>query len=102
AGRLPFGNGTFDAVVTGNFYGHLFDAERRRFAAEARRVASALVVVDAAGRPDVRPEEIQERTLNDGTRWTVYKRFFSPAGLLVELGGGRVLHSGRWFVAVAA
>jgi hypothetical protein len=59
-------------------------------------------VVDAAVRADVRPDEIQERTLNEGTRWTVYKRFFTPAGLLVELGGGRILHNGRWFVAVAA
>jgi demethylmenaquinone methyltransferase/2-methoxy-6-polyprenyl-1,4-benzoquinol methylase len=102
AGRLPFTDSVFDAVVTGNFYGHLFDAERRRFVAEARRVARTLVVVDAAVRADVRSEEIQERTLNDGTGWTVYKRFFTPAGLLVELGGGRILHSGHWFVAVAA
>jgi demethylmenaquinone methyltransferase/2-methoxy-6-polyprenyl-1,4-benzoquinol methylase len=101
AGRLPFVDGAFDAVVAGNFYGHLFDAERRRFVAEARRVAPVLVVVDAAVRADARPEEIQERILNDGSRWTVYKRFFTPAGLVVELGGGRILHSGRWFVAVA-
>jgi hypothetical protein len=32
---------------------------------------------------------------------TVYKRFFSGTELIAELGGGRVLHEGRWFVVVA-
>ncbi len=40
--------------------------------------------------------------LNDGSRWRVYKRFFTAEALASELGGGRVLHEGRWFVAVAA
>ena len=35
---------------------------------------------------DVEPEEWQERVLNDGSRWTVYKRYFTPDGLL---GGAR-------------
>jgi ubiquinone/menaquinone biosynthesis C-methylase UbiE len=99
---LPFPDGAFERVVTMNFYGHLDRADRERFLAEARRVAPALIVVDAALREDVKPEEWQERVLNDGSRWTVYKRYFTPDGLLAELGGGRVLHAGRWFVAVAA
>jgi hypothetical protein len=40
--------------------------------------------------------------LNDGSRHTVYKRFFAPEELAAELGGGQVLHAGRWFVVVAA
>jgi hypothetical protein len=30
----------------------------------------------------------------------VYKRYFTGAGLAEELGGGEVLHAGRWFVLV--
>ena len=29
-------------------------------------------------REDVDPEERQERILNDGSRWEVYKRYFTP------------------------
>ena len=99
---LPFDDGAFDRVFTGHFYGHLLEGERERFLAEARRVAPELVVLDSALRDDVEPEEWQERKLNDGSRHRVYKRFFTPEGLLEELGGGRVLHTGRWFVMVAA
>ncbi len=38
--------------------------------------------------------------LNDGSTWEVYKRYFTAAGLAEELGGGEMLHEGRWFVAV--
>ena len=67
-----------------------------------RRVAPELVVVDSALRDDVEPVEWQERILNDGSRWQVYKRYFRPEELVEELGGGDVLHAGRWFVAVRA
>jgi ubiquinone/menaquinone biosynthesis C-methylase UbiE len=99
---LPFPDASFERVFTANFYGHLEADDRTRFLEEAHRVASELVVVDAALREDSRPEEWQERVLSDGSRWTVYKRFFTPEGLSEELGGGRVVHAGRWFVAVAA
>ena len=59
-------------------------------------MAGSLVVLDAAGDA----EECQERVLDDGSRHRVYKRWFSGAGLAAELGGGRVLHEGRRFVAV--
>ena len=99
---LPFPDGSFGRVFTSHFYGHLEPVERERFVAESRRLAPELVVVDSALRPDVQPEEIQERVLNDGSRWTVLKRYFTGASLAEELGGGRVLHEGRWFVAVSA
>ncbi len=97
---LPFPDDAFDRVLTGHFYGHLEAARRERFLAEARRVAPELVVVDSAVRPDREAEELQERILNDGSRWTVFKRYFTAAGLAAELGGGETLHEGRWFVAV--
>jgi ubiquinone/menaquinone biosynthesis C-methylase UbiE len=98
--RLPFADGAFERVFTGHFYGHLEDVERERFLAEAWRVASELVVVDSALRDDVEPVEWQERELNDGTRWQVYKRYFRPDELAAELGRGETLFDGRWFVAV--
>jgi ubiquinone/menaquinone biosynthesis C-methylase UbiE len=99
---LPFTDDAFDRIFTGHFYGHLDSQERARFLAEARRVATELVVVDTAVREHVEPESIEERILKDGSRWTVLKRYFTPEGLAAELGGGRTLHAGRWFVAVAA
>lgn len=59
-------------------------------------------MIDSARRPDREAEEWQERVLDDGSRWTVYKRYFTAASLLAELGGGRVLLENRWFVAVTA
>jgi ubiquinone/menaquinone biosynthesis C-methylase UbiE len=100
--ELPFEDGAFERVFTSHFYGHLEEDERARFLAEARRVASELVVFDAALQDGEPRFEWQERVLEDGSRWTVYKRFFTGAGLLDELGGGAVLHEGRWFVLVAA
>ena len=97
---LPFQDGSFDRVFTGHFYGHLERDLREAFLLEARRVARELVVVDSAARDDRQDEERQERVLNDGSRWEVYKRYFTGAGLAAELGGGEVLHEGRWFVVV--
>jgi ubiquinone/menaquinone biosynthesis C-methylase UbiE len=99
---LPFADGSLDRVFTGHFYGHLRDEHRKRFLAEARRIAPELVVVDTAVRPGVGREEINERILNDGSRYDVYKRYFDPDELAEELGGGDVLHAGEWFVVVAA
>ncbi len=97
---LPFDYGSFDRVFTGHFYGHLEPGVREAFVLEARRVAPELIVVDSAVRPDRQEEEQQERVLNDGSRWEVYKRYFTGAGLAEELGGGEVLYERRWFVVV--
>ena len=99
---LPFPDASFDRVFTAHFYGHLEESDRVRFLTEARRVAPELVVVDAAVRPDRERAAVQERILNDGTRWEVYKRYFAPDELVAELGGGETLFAGRWFVAVRA
>jgi demethylmenaquinone methyltransferase/2-methoxy-6-polyprenyl-1,4-benzoquinol methylase len=98
--ELPFPDGSFDRVFTAHFYGHLEGPDRERFLREARRVAPEIVVVDSALRPGVEQEERQERILNDGSRWDVYKRYFAPEQLADELGGGTTVFAGRWFVAV--
>ena len=100
--ELPFEDGAFDRLLTSHFYGHLEGDARERFLTEARRVARELVVVDSALREGVRPEERQERILDDGSRWEVYKRYFSAERLLEELGGGETLLAGTWFTAVRA
>jgi ubiquinone/menaquinone biosynthesis C-methylase UbiE len=97
---LPFEDGAFERVFTAHFYGHLERGDRERFLDEARRLAPELVVVDSALREDVETEERQERVLNDGSRWQVYKRYFEPDALAGELGGGETVFAGRWFVAV--
>jgi ubiquinone/menaquinone biosynthesis C-methylase UbiE len=99
---LPFRDASFSRVFTGHFYGHLQSAERERFLAEARRVAAELVIVDASCAHSDVDEDVQKRVLNDGTQWEVYKRWFTGSGLATELGGGEVLHDGRWFVIVRA
>ena len=98
---LPFDDSSFDRVFTGHFYGHLDSAERAAFVAEAHRVAPELIVIDSAVRPDHDREEIQERILNDGSAFEVYKRYFDGAELADELGGGTIVHESQWFVMVA-
>ncbi|MFN2467022.1 MAG: class I SAM-dependent methyltransferase [Gaiellaceae bacterium] len=97
---LPFPDGSFERVFTGHFYGHLEEPDRLRFLAEARRVGGELVVCDAALRPDTERVLWQERVLNDGSRWQVFKRYFDGEELAAELGGGEVIFQGRWFVVV--
>jgi demethylmenaquinone methyltransferase/2-methoxy-6-polyprenyl-1,4-benzoquinol methylase len=99
---LPFPDRSFDRVFTAHFYGHLSEEQRARFLDEASRVAAELIVVDAAIHPAVRPEQVQERVLNDGSRHRVYKRYFTAEELAHELGDGRILFDGRWFVAVTS
>ena len=99
---LPFEDDSFDRVFTAHFYGHLQADERDRFLAEARRVAPELVIVDAAPRPDRGRAEWQKRVLNDGSRFDVYKRYFTAAELADEVGGGTALLENRWFVAVTS
>lgn len=99
---LPVATGAVDRVFTGHFYGHLPPEERTRFMDEVRRVATEVVVVDSARRPEVPAEGWQWRTLNDGSRHRVYKRYLTGPQLAGELGGGQVLVDGPWFVAVRA
>jgi ubiquinone/menaquinone biosynthesis C-methylase UbiE len=100
---LPFPDGSFDRIFASYFYCHLEDADRVRFLAEARRVAAELVIVGSLRREGESAERWEERILNDGSTWQVYKRVFEPEPLLAELGGGRVLFTHEdFFVMVAS
>jgi ubiquinone/menaquinone biosynthesis C-methylase UbiE len=99
--ELPFEDSAFDRLFTSYFYCHLEEDDRRRFLAQARRIARELVVVASIHDDRDEPERWEERTLRDGSRWQVYKRVFAPNDLAKEL-GGRVLHANRYFVMVAA
>jgi ubiquinone/menaquinone biosynthesis C-methylase UbiE len=100
--ELPFPDESFFRIFTGHFYGHLREAERDVFLTEARRVAAELVIVDSARASSAVDDDVQERVLNDGSRWEVYKRWFTGPALAAELGSADVLHDGHWFVAVRA
>jgi ubiquinone/menaquinone biosynthesis C-methylase UbiE len=97
---LPFADDTFHRVFSGHFYGHLDASQRATFLREARRVARELVLADASLEHSPVDEEWSRRVLRDGSRWEVYKRWFTPAVLLDELGGGEVLYAGVWFLVV--
>jgi SAM-dependent methyltransferase len=97
---LPFPNDSFERVFASYFYCHLEESERHLLLAEARRVAPELVIVASRWDEDDPRERWEERALNDGSRWEVYKRVFEPEQLADELGGGDVLFAGRWFVAI--
>ncbi len=97
---LPFDDRAFDRVFSSHFYDHLRPAERRRFVAEATRIASELILVQQRGA--AHSEGIERRSLEDGSSHEIYKVFFTPESLLAELGGGEVLHDGRVFMAVAS
>jgi ubiquinone/menaquinone biosynthesis C-methylase UbiE len=98
---LPFEDGAFDRVFTSYFYCHLEEPQRRRFLAEARRVARELVVVASVPGAGDALARWEERRLRDGSRWTVYKRVFTGEQLAEEL-RGEVLFEGDWFVVVQA
>jgi SAM-dependent methyltransferase len=98
---LPFEDGAFDRVFTSYFYCHLEEEERERFLAEARRVAPELVVVASIRGDGDDSERWEERRLEDGSRWNVYKRVFEGPDLADELNGDLVF-TGRWFVIVRA
>ena len=98
---LPFEDSAFDRVFTSYFYCHLEDEERKRFLAEALRVAPELVVVASIRGDGVEAERWEDRQLNDGSEWQVYKRVFEGPDLAAEL-KGEIVFKGRWFVVVRA
>ena len=97
---LPFAGSSFGRVFSSHFYGRLELDDRLRFLSEARRVAPSFLVVDSPAQPDRPTEGNIERELLDGTRYVIYKKYFTPEELVAELGGGEVVLSTSWFVAV--
>jgi ubiquinone/menaquinone biosynthesis C-methylase UbiE len=98
---LPFDDNSFDRVFTSYFYCHLEDAERERFLDESQRVAPELVVVASVPGEGDRLARWEDRQLQDGSSWTVYKRVFTGDQLAREL-GGEIVFEGGWFVVVRA
>jgi SAM-dependent methyltransferase len=99
ATALPVPGHAFDRFFSAHLYGLLLPDERERFLAEAHRVASEVVILDA-GRPQgVSAEEWQERTLPEGGRYRVFRRHFDADALAAEVGGA-VLFGGQFYVLV--
>ncbi len=98
---LPFEDDVFDRVFTSYFYCHLEIDERECFLAEARRVAPELVVVASILGDGDASERWEDRRLEDGSQWNVYKRVFEGPDLAAEL-KGEIVFKGRWFVVVRA
>ena len=100
--EMPFADRSFDRVFASSFYGLLQRPQRERFLAEARRVAGELVLVEPTPlfSKSGRSEGWEERTLSNGSRYRIYRRYFDAEGLAREI-GGRVLFAGRWVVMAA-
>ena len=99
ATALPVGSHAVDRCFSAHLYGLLLPGERESFLAEAHRVASEVVILDA-GRPQgVRAEEWQERTLPEGDHYRVFRRHFDADALAAEV-GGVVLFGGQFYVLV--
>ncbi len=101
--ELPFSNGSFGRVFAGNFYGVLLPPDRSAFLAEARRVGRELVIFETslAAKREY-GEGFQERTLSDGSRHRIYRKYFSARELARELGESKVLFAGEHFVLVSS
>jgi demethylmenaquinone methyltransferase/2-methoxy-6-polyprenyl-1,4-benzoquinol methylase len=98
---LPFEDDAFDRVFTSYFYCHLENHDRMCFLTEARRVASELVVVASIRGEGDACERWEDRRLEDGSQWNVYKRVFEGPDLAAEL-QGEVVFKGHWFIVVRA
>ena len=97
--RMPFADDSFDRVFSSFFYGLLPHPDRGRFLEEARRVGDELILVEPTPEwvPSGRAEGWEERGLSDGSRYEIYRRYFTAETFAEEL-DGRILFAGRWMV----
>jgi ubiquinone/menaquinone biosynthesis C-methylase UbiE len=100
--RMPFADRSFGRVFASFFYGLLPLEDRDSFLAEARRVADGLVLVEPT--PEWGPSGLtagwEERVLSDGSRYRIYRRYFTAEAFAEEL-DARILFAGRWVVMAA-
>jgi SAM-dependent methyltransferase len=97
---LPFPDDSFDRALAAHLYCHLEEEDvRRALAAEALRVAREFTVIAQAWQPGLPEETWEERSLGDGSRYRVFKRYFTAERLADELGGS-VAHETPSFIAV--
>ena len=96
---MPFADHFFERVFASFFYGLLPLEDRGRFLEEARRVGEELILVEPTPEwvPSGRAEGWEERCLSDGSRYEIYRRYFTAETLAEEL-DGRILFAGRWMV----
>jgi SAM-dependent methyltransferase len=97
--RMPFAEDSFQRVFASFFYGLLPLEDRGRFLEEARRVGEELILVEPTPEfgPSGRAEGWEERGLSDGSRYEIYRRYFTAETFAEEL-DGRILFAGRWVV----
>ena len=97
--QMPFADHSFDRVFASFFYGLLPLEDRGRFLQEARRVGEELILVEPTPEwaPSDRAEGWEERHLSDGSRYEIYRRYFTADRFAGEL-DGRILFAGRWMV----
>jgi ubiquinone/menaquinone biosynthesis C-methylase UbiE len=97
---LPFEDDSFDIALAAHIYSH-FEAEgvRREFVHEALRVAPRLLVVEQAWRPGLDEETWEERSLADGSRHHVFKRYYTAERLAAELHGSVELDTASFVAA---
>ena len=97
--RMPFADHSFDRVFASFFYGLLPLEDRGRFLEEASRVGQELILVEPTPEwaPSDRVEGWEERGLSDGSRYEIYRRYFTADRFAEEL-DGRILFAGRWMV----
>src|SRR5918998_1882732 len=97
--RMPFADHSFDRVFASFFYGLLLLEDRGRFLQEASRVGQELILVEPTPEwvPSGREEGWEERGLSDGSRYEIYRRYFTAETFAEEL-DGRILFAGRWMV----
>ena len=100
--RMPFADRSFDRVFASFFYGLLPLEDRGRFLDEARRVGDELILVEPTPEwvPSGRAEGWEERGLSDGSRYEIFRRYFTADTFAEEL-DGRILFAGRWMVMAA-
>jgi len=97
--RMPFADRFFDRLFASFFYGLLPLEDRGRFLNEARRVGEELILVEPTPEwvPSGRAQGWEERRLSDGSRYEIYRRYFTAERFIEEL-DGRILFAGRWMV----
>ena len=97
--RMPFADRSFDRVFASFFYGLLPLEDRGRFLKEARRVGEELILVEPTleWTPSGRAQGCEERRLSDGSRYEIFRRYFTAETFAEEL-DGRMLFAGRWMV----
>ena len=97
--RMPFAEDSFERVFASFFYGLLPLEDRGRFLEEARRVGVELILLEPTPEwmPSGRAEGWEERRLSDGSRYEIYRRYFTADKFSEEL-DGRILFAGRWMV----